>query len=168
MKVLIWIVSIFVASFIKVVFFGNASLGLIPALIVYGACIAFANKMCSLWDSHHSKANVNSEDTEGHSAIEVYKEPKGDVVPAIDTHSVDEEWTATRAIPMEESQQIPEIDHPQIENCEEAMAPQENIRDENTMVSSQQNQKICYCRRCGFRLLEDSTFCSRCGTEIKN
>ena len=36
MKVLIWAVCIFVAAFVKALAFGNANLGAIPTLIIYG------------------------------------------------------------------------------------------------------------------------------------
>ena len=32
--------------------------------------------------------------------------------------------------------------------------------------STKQNQKICFCRKCGSKLPEDALFCTKCGTKI--
>ena len=31
-----------------------------------------------------------------------------------------------------------------------------------------QNDKICFCRKCGTKLFEDSQFCHKCGTEVRS
>ena len=51
------------------------------------------------------------------------------------------------------------------DNCE----LQENISSETTSSSINEeahDSNILFCRKCGFKLLPDSTFCSRCGAKI--
>ena len=58
MKVLIWVVCIFVAAFVKALAFGNANLGAIPTLIIYGSFFALAGFLCKQWDERKAdKAN---------------------------------------------------------------------------------------------------------------
>ena len=40
-------------------------------------------------------------------------------------------------------------------------------KTENTTVVTEERDKICFCRKCGSRLDDDSRFCRKCGTEIK-
>ena len=32
---------------------------------------------------------------------------------------------------------------------------------------SPETEQVLFCRKCGFRLLPDSTFCSKCGSKVK-
>ena len=42
------------------------------------------------------------------------------------------------------------------------------VQNNNSIIENQDssNDKIKFCRKCGFELIDDSEFCSQCGTEI--
>lgn len=49
---------------------------------------------------------------------------------------------------------------------ERYVAPQAQEHPETAQTESSYNDQILYCHKCGFKLQEDSVFCSRCGTKI--
>ena len=42
----------------------------------------------------------------------------------------------------------------------------ENVAVQDNPVEEMNNDKVCFCRKCGEKLIDNSQFCRKCGTEI--
>ena len=51
--------------------------------------------------------------------------------------------------------------------CEEENLSTDDSLNEETLTTAMDMQKILFCRKCGFKLLPDSDFCSKCGNKIE-
>ena len=55
MKVLIWFGCFFVSTLLQRLLFGNARLGGLLIMIVYGVTIGVARTLCDAWDEHKGR-----------------------------------------------------------------------------------------------------------------
>ncbi len=67
MKVLIWIVCIFVACFLKAIIFGDHSMGFLPTFLYFTVFLAIAKILCSKWDDHRTKREQDTNQQESNS-----------------------------------------------------------------------------------------------------
>lgn len=155
MKAVIWIVGIFVISFIHVTVFNNQPIGLLPTLIIYGAWFALLRYLCRLWDKHKlSKDEEINQAASGADETQMLSDEG--TVPVVKKQCTDVAIESEDNLGYEPSPTVFQ---------EQPNAPVPVIKDE-TESRSQNATPILFCRKCGFKLLEGSEYCSRCGTPI--
>ena len=150
MKALIWIVCVFVGSFIKVVLFGNAQLGAIPTVLIYGAIFAIARRLCALWDER--KNGNSSTKVESNSPDEKVTYEESTVLASSNNAAF--ESAITEDAGNEDPIQVYEQPGPLVSDEVEDVSGEENL------------PSVRFCPTCGFKLLDGSTFCSKCGRKI--
>lgn len=170
MRVVIWIVVIFLGAFIKTVVFGNEPMGAIPAFIFYGAVFSAATALSSLWSKREKKdANANmptqragyfnsSDDgvlNESHAAENRsdYLRNSTQVDINMNNDSVDIEALGKGLVSVDEK-----LDELPLSSEE----TEQSTKDDDSVAIP----PIRFCRKCGFQLLDDSSFCSHCGTKV--
>ena len=165
MRIVIWIVCVFIASAIKVALYGSSSPGAIPMLIIYGAAMALAGTLTSLWNKY--KENEAAEMSAASERIDNQTRETtvidGSADPPLEIPAQIEE---VREVPVNDSE-------PPEPPCAEelpAQAEQPPIVDStNTGIAIEEPSfpPVRFCMKCGFELLPDSVFCSKCGTRIQ-
>lgn len=162
MKVLIWFGCIFVATIL------NTLLGELTGikagyLVFYFGVYFVARKLCQKWDEHQeakvqqkqSKDNTNENGVSLGTCIGV---DVGNNQPAASG------WKCAcgRAHPPYETACI--CGRSKFEAVEQAK-PIVAIT-QSPAASSQESDKIRFCRRCGEELIDGSRFCRKCGTQV--
>ena len=160
MKVIIWILTLFIGSFVNILI-GNA-LGIrAGALLLYIGEYFIARKLCEKWDDHVAqKASRKRE-------------------------SVNE--SPNNAIESDDSKQMVDNNHSEYNSIPERALPEERtIRNDNTAksvidseygpivfysdASSTNKMPIHYvgfCKQCGAAFGKDSICCDKCGAKIE-
>lgn len=149
MKVIIWLLCGFVYSLVKTLLnIYGITLGGIPTAILAGITMYIASNCCKIWD----------EEKEAKAAKKQFAQQKNN-------HSFD--WQCSCG-----------IRHQKYEtSCicgktkKEILAS--NVTEEAIDVAASNQEefavtpdKMCFCRKCGEKLVENSNFCGKCGTEI--
>lgn len=143
MKVLIWIACMFCASIIWV-FLGYAGIGgALPAVVIYLLMFAAARFLCEKYDDRRSKKvatdnNGCTNPCHSVSSGDLHSPPDGGVLQSAMTS----------------------------EKFAQSSTACKKMHETSVMIETASPHLATYCRKCGKKLIEDSNFCSFCGTAV--
>lgn len=144
MKVLIWIGCFIVATILNTLL-GYATGIKVGYLLFYLAVYFVAKKLCSMWDEH--KENKAAEKNAPIQKPQVGFGYQGDTANNANISTASGWQCSCGRV------------HPKYEtSCICGKSKFDNLKP-NT-------DKICFCRKCGEKLIDNSRFCRKCGTEI--
>lgn len=140
MKILIWIICLFLNALITTIFKENGiGLGAIPTVILYGMTILLATTLCKLWDKHKNQKLENGAIVSSDSSIQ-----------QVERHSVSD----TLDVPLVPKKKIVNDDVKVVDN---------NTPNVSKHAKKQINYKTKYCSRCGSLIDSSTRVCSGCG-----
>lgn len=148
MKVLIWFGCYFVATIFNTIL-GYATGFRIGYLVFYLVVGFVAKKLCNLWDEHKAYKEIKKRlAAQGH--------------PYANGYGYQGQYSgSTYPSPMAGWRCACGRFHPKYESsCVCGKSKFNNLQLEA--------DKICFCRKCGDKLLDSSRFCRKCGAEVKN
>lgn len=163
MKVLIWFLCFFANSSITVFINNNGvMLGGVPTALMFAATIWLARVLCKKWDKFKISRRASNE---GLTSIQYIK----DKVPTLlfreceDIRQNEEELKAVLKRNVKD-RKISNVYADII--YDEYMKPKQKSGFINTVEKKNKENEIRFCRKCGERLIDNSQFCCKCGTEV--
>ena len=146
MKVLIWFLCIFANALITTLIKeAGVILGGIPTALMFAATLWLARTLCKKWDEH--KENKAAEKNAPIQKPQVGFGYQGDTANNANISTASGWQCSCGRV------------HPKYEtSCICGKSKFDNLKP-NT-------DKICFCRKCGEKLIDNSRFCRKCGTEI--
>lgn len=179
MKILIWVLCLFVASMI------NTVLGYLTGfkagyLVLYLVIVFVAKKLCEKWENYKTKKtnkDISDNVTEcrecGYKGNYYGECPQCGYRKSIlnynsqayilDTDSEEAECEEIKKTPESNSEVEYNV---QLEKAENIEFNIDKPIIENKTIKTDKAPKILFCRKCGARLLEDSEFCHKCGLRV--
>ena len=138
MKVLIWFGCIFVATILNTLL-GYATGIKVGYVLFYFGIYFVARKLCEKWDEHQEAKKRQAEFAPKQPAAAGWRCVCGKDHPAYETSCVCGQ-----------------------SKFDAAKQPKPNVAATNLPTAP----KICFCRKCGEKLIEESKFCRACGNRI--
>lgn len=145
MKVLIWFLCIFANALVTTLIReSGVILGGIPAAVLFGATFWLARTLCKKWDEHKAAKAERKKLSDGEVG-------NGNNLPA------NSGWQCScgRVHPSYETSCV--CGKSKLEHKSEQSQP---------FAAAEVTDKICFCRKCGEKLIDGSRFCRKCGTEV--
>ena len=167
MKFLIWFLCIMANAIITMLINGaGIVLGGIPSALLFAATLGLATALCKKWDAHKEYGGLGKDTSDADSQVTVKKENRLEQQISERTYAApvsNSQWQCScgRVHPKYESScvcgksKFDSINTPKTEggSAEAAAEP---------ATASQ----ILFCQNCGEKLIENSRFCCKCGTQI--
>lgn len=145
MKVLIWFLCFFANALITTLIKeAGVILGGIPTALMFAATLWLARTLCKKWDEH--KENKAMEKEASAPKPQPYEQKTEHSFVAAPVPDAGWRCSCGRVHPKYET------------SCICGKSKFDNLKP-NT-------DKICFCRKCGEKLIDNSRFCRKCGTEI--
>lgn len=168
MKFLIWFLCIMANAIITMLINGaGIVLGGIPSALLFAATLGLATALCKKWDAHKEYGGLGKDTSDADSQVTVKKENRLEQQISERTYAApvsNSQWQCScgRVHPKYESSCVcgkSKYDSVKSQKTEESSA-------EATEGSAAGSQSV-FCHMCGEKLIENSKFCGKCGTEIQ-
>lgn len=167
MKVIIWILTIFIGSFLNSLLAYAVGIKA-GAFLLYIVEFYVAHKLCEKWDEHKQgvqeavqcdyQGDKSDEDDSNRGSCRECESKTNVSLDGAIINTSDAEKDKEREV--------------QIEPCgicdkeNDVLTSAEIGVDEAESADTVENVMPSYCRKCGAKLFEDSLFCNKCGTKV--
>lgn len=161
MKVLIWFSTILIITTINLLI-GYATGFMGGSIPLYLACYFTARALCKKWDKFKISRKASNE---GLTSIQYIK----DKVPTLlfrECEDIRENEEELKAV-LKRNVKDRKISNVYADIIyDEYMKPKQKSGFINTVEKKNKEDEICFCRKCGEKLIDNSRFCRKCGTEV--